>query len=154
MEPMNQRPESSGLEARYRVLLILWLAMLSSAFTFFVLTMIIGMPEEIDANMMLVPFLMAVGIFSIILSFVLKRRFLSRAVERQSPELIQVGLVVALALCEVAALLGLVIFFVTGCHYYYLAFILSVMAMLLHMPRRDALRAATFQSGVQGFNAP
>ena len=151
MEPMNQSPQPSVLDVRYRMLLILWLAILFSVILFFVMTQIIGIPVEVEGNMILVPVLLALGILTIALSFVLKRRFFAQAIERQSPATIQSGLIIALAFCEVTALFGLIIFFVTGCHYYYLFFILSVLGMLLHMPRRDHLRAASFKSGGQGF---
>ena len=153
MEPINQSQGSSMIEARYRVMLILWLAMLSSVFMFFVMTKIVGMPEEVDANMMLVPIFMGLGLVAIALSFLLKRRFLSQAVEQQKPELVQTGMIVALALCEASALFGLIVFFVTGCHHYYVCFIVSLAAMLLHFPRRDQLRAASFKSGGQGLMA-
>jgi hypothetical protein len=139
------------LDARYRTLLILWLAILFSVMLFFVMTRFIGIPVEVEGNMILVPILLALSILTLALSFVLKRRFYSQAIDRQSPAMLQTGLIVALALCEVTALFGLIIFFVTGCHYYYLFFVLSVLGMLLHMPRREPLRAASFKSGGPGF---
>jgi hypothetical protein len=139
------------LDARYRVLLILWLAIFSSVIMLFVMTKIIGAPKAAEANMVLVSIFMALGLFTIALSFVLKRRLLSQAIERQRPDLVQTGLILGLALCEAAAIFGLIIFFVTGYAHYYLCFIVSLAAMLLHFPRREHLRAASFKSSGPGF---
>jgi F0F1-type ATP synthase membrane subunit c/vacuolar-type H+-ATPase subunit K len=148
---MNQSPEQLMLDARYRVLVILWFAMLGSVVMFFVITKITGTPKAAEANMTLVSIFMALGLFTIGLSFVLKRRLLSQAIERQRPDLVQTGLIVGMALCEAAAIFGLIIFFVTGYAYYYLCFIVSLAAMLLHFPRREHLRAASFKSARPGF---
>ena len=151
MNPMNQTPEETKLEARFRVLLILWFAMLFSVIILFVMTKVIGTPLSAHDNPMFVWMLMIPGALTIALSFVMKRRFMAQAIERRSPAAVQTALIIALAFCESVALFGMVVFFVTGSRYYYLFFIVSVTAMLLHRPRRDQLRAATFKNFGQGW---
>ena len=54
----------------------------------------------------------------------------------------QAGFILALALCEVAALMGMVALFVTLSKYAYLLFALGALGMLLHFPRREQVEAA------------
>ena len=152
MEQMNQSPDQAGkLEARYRIQIIVWLALISNVGMFLLITNIIEAPPVNTDNMMMAWILLALGVFAFALSFILKRRLLSMAIDQGRPEMVQTGLIVAMALCEVSALCGLVVFFVTGTKYYYIFFIISVLGMLLHMPRREHLRAASFKDGGQGF---
>ena len=152
MRQMNQTPDQAGkLEARYRVQFIVWLALISNVGMLLLITNIIEAPPAHADNMMLVWVLLALGVFAFAISFVLKGKLLSQAIDRGRPEMVQTGLIVALALCEVSALCGLVVFFVTGAGYYYIFFIISALGMLLHMPRREHLRAASFKDGGQSF---
>ena len=152
MQQMNQSPDQAGkLEARYRIQLIVWLALISNVGMLLLITKMIEAPPARADNMMLVWVLLAVGVFAFGLSLIIKHKFLSQAIDQQRPEMVQTGLIVALALCEVSALLGLVVFFVAGTNYYYIFFIISVLGMFLHMPRHEHLRAAAFKDGGHGF---
>ena len=152
MEQMNQSPDQAAkLEARYRIQFIVWLALISNVGMFLLITNIIEAPPANADNMMLVWILLALGVFAFALSFLLKRKFLSQAIDQQRPDMVQTGLILGLALCEVTALFGLLVFFVTGTSYYYIFFIISALGMLLHIPRREHLRAAAFKDGGQGF---
>ncbi len=152
MQQVNQTPNQAGkLEARYRIQFIVWLALISNVGMFLLIINLIEAPPANADNMMMAWVLLALGIFALALSFILKRKFLSQAIDQGRPEMVQTGLFVALALCEVSALCGLVVFFVTGTKYYYIFFIISVLGMLLHMPRREHLRAASFKDGGHGF---
>ena len=51
--------------------------------------------------------LTALGTFLVIVSFAVKAKLFERSVERQDVSLVQKGLVIACAMCEVSALLGL-----------------------------------------------
>jgi hypothetical protein len=55
-------------------------------------------------------------------------------------------LVIACAICEVSALLGLVEFFIVGNREYYLLLVLAAGGIALHFPRRSHLEAASYQS--------
>jgi hypothetical protein len=145
MNQLNQNSSQIDLDTRYRSLLIIWFAILSSVGFFFVITRFIPVPIR-DANSVLVWIFLALGLSSFALSFVLKRQFFARSITEQKTALVQTGFVIALALSEVPGLLGLTLYFVTGINYYYLFFMISALALLLHLPRRDDLSAATAKS--------
>ena len=70
-------------------------------------------------------------------SVAIKKRFLNQSVEQQRPPLVQQGYVIAWAVTEVAALLGLLDFYLTGNRDYFLRFIIAACGQLLHFPRRQ-----------------
>jgi hypothetical protein len=109
-------------------------------------TIIADRPENAPPNERLFVVLLALALSTIIVSFPVKNRYLTRAAEQQKVELVQPAYAVALALCEVSALLGLVDFFLTGNRYYYILFILAACGQLLHFPRREHLINASFKS--------
>ena len=145
---MSQKPVTTNIEALYRVQLITWLVILSSVCTMLLISTITT-PFAASQNTLLVWILAGIGLLTSALSFILKRKFTAEAIESGRPETLLPRLVIALALCELSAIFGLALFFVTGTRYY-LFFVLSIMGVLLHMPRRDPLRAASFKSGGQG----
>jgi hypothetical protein len=144
MNPMNQGAKAGNIDARYRTMLVIWFALLMSVGLYFSLTLVIERPAAGD-NPVLLWGLMAASIFPLLLSFVLKGKLLALSVREQRPDLVQSAMILAVALCESVGLFGLLIFFTTGTPYYYGFFIVSILAMLLHMPRRDQLLAATYK---------
>ena len=79
-------------------------------------------------------------------SVAIKKRFLTQSVEQQQPQLVQQGYVIALAVTEVAALLGLLDFYLTGNRYYFLLLIIAACGQLLHFPRRQHVIDACFKN--------
>jgi O-antigen/teichoic acid export membrane protein len=148
---MNQSPKPTSVESLYRTQFIIWLAILFTMSMFLFVTMIIEVPADRSDDPTMVWILLAVGISTTILSFVLRRRFREQAIEKQNPALLQTGLIIALSLCELAGMFGMFVFFVNGTPFYYLFFIISALGILLHMPRLDHIRAATFKEGGRGF---
>jgi hypothetical protein len=144
--------ESKALELdfnkRYQTMLTLWFALLMSVVMYFFVTVFAGAkiqsPAANPSSAILTIVLTAVGTFLVILSFAVKQKLLSRSVDNQDPGLVQKALVVACAMCEVAALLGLVERFVVGNKDYYLLFIVAAAGILLHFPKRSQLEAASF----------
>jgi putative exporter of polyketide antibiotics len=127
-------------------MVILWSAFVLSIGIYFLLSIFLLKPDADSAESRVVTFaLTATGVFLAILSFGIKHKFLSQAAEIQSPRLVQTGLIIALALCESAALLGLGDYMVTGNRYYYVMFIVALLGILLHFPKRDHLTAATYR---------
>ncbi len=53
--------------------------------------------------------------------------------------------VISFALCEATGIFGLLDHFVTGSHYYCIAFAVAAVGMLLHFPKKDHVRAAMYQ---------
>ena len=78
-------------------------------------------------------------------SFAFKRRFFERAVAEQNPELVQSGMIIALALCEASSLIGMCLAFAFDYQYFFAWFILGIAGMLFHFPRQDALLAAGYK---------
>ena len=147
---MMQSADQSSLlvqvETRYRVLLIVWFAFVLSIGIYLVISLFIHRPNGDDGQNRLLTFMFAAaGTFTTIVSTVIKQKFLTQSAERQRPELVQTGYVVAFALSETAAILGLMDRMITGNRYYYVLLIIAAIGMLLHWPRRDHLLAAYYK---------
>lgn len=141
MTPQNQ----INIEGLHRTLLIIWVCILMSVSAFFLMTVFIPSKAEGD-NMIIVYVLIALGFTNVVLSFVLKQSFLAKSVTKQDLKLAQQAYIFALALCESAALFGLMIHFITGSTYYYVPFAFGVIGMLLHVPKKQhLLDAASFK---------
>ena len=141
-------PVPSGVEKRHRTMLILWSAfVLTVGFYFLVALFVESAVGGAGGDPVLVWALLGVALTMVAASVVLGKRFLARSVERQDPALVQTGLIVGLALCEAAALFGLVARLLTGTSYYYLFFVIAIIGMALHRPRRDDLLAASQKGG-------
>ena len=146
MQPLNQDKARVSIEARYRILLILWFAILNSVAFVFALTLFIQRPAAAEANSVLALTLAGVGILTAIISFVVKKKLLEQAAEKQQPAQVQSAYIIAFALSEVAGLLGLLMYMITAERYYYLMFIVSAVCMLAHFPRREHLVATVFKN--------
>jgi len=147
MKPMDQSTQT-GLDARYRTMQILWFALLMNIGILFVFSLLMG-PEisndrDVVPNVLLTVVLTALGTFFVVVSFAVKRKLLKRSVEKQDVQLVQKALVIACAMCEGSALLGLVERFLgANREYYYLLFLIAAIGTALHFPRREHLVAAT-----------
>jgi hypothetical protein len=141
MQPIDSN--QPNIEMRYRTLLILWFAICMSVLMFLVLIRFVTV--EVSGNQMLSLALNCLGVVPMGISFLLKQRILNQAVEAQRLDLVQVGYVVAYALCEAAALLGLMSHFLFGSSYYYLGFMFAGLGMLLHFPQKRYLLDASRQ---------
>jgi hypothetical protein len=150
MRPTDQQSAQAKVEARYRVLLTLWSAFVMTVGVY-ALIAYLAAPQGADAggddNNLLFWILAALGVSTVAISFALKRQFLAQAADKQRPELVQTGLVIALVLCETAAIFGLLSYFITRERYSYFLFIIAALGMLLHRPRREHLHAASFKAG-------
>ena len=149
MQPKERDDLLAKLDARFRVILILWFALLSSVVVYFLVSLVIQRPNVDDGENRTLTFVITVvGTVAVIVSTALRRRFLAKSVDLQRLELVQTGYIVALALCEFAALLGLVDRMVTGNRYYYVLFVIALIGMALHWPRRNHLLAASYKRQV------
>ena len=137
------------LNKRYQSMLILWFALLMSVVMYFVFVQVaapaIANPEN-PPDSRLVISITILGALFVLVSFVVKRKLLERSVLEQDTGMVQKALVVALALCEVSALLGLLERFVFGNREYFLLFILALLGDLFHFPRRSQLEAASYKN--------
>lgn len=145
MQPMNQQKPDTKTEARYRILLVIWFAILTSVGMFFFLTMFIPRPQAAENNILSFT-LGAMGGFLAVVSFVPKQKLLAQAAEKQQPQFVNTAYIIAFALTEASALFGLLMYMVTPERFYFLLFIIAVIFMLVHFPRREHLVAAVFKN--------
>ena len=137
-------PDQPDIDALYRTLLILWFAICMSVLMF--LVVIYFSPVVAAENRNLTLALNTVGIVPVALSFLLKRRGLAKSVETQRLDLVQSAYIVAFALCESSALFGLLNHFTTGSRYYYFAFAIAGLGLVLHFPQKQNLvNASSFK---------
>src|SRR4051812_37036217 len=104
MQPNARNPAT--IETRYRGLLIVWLAILSSVGVFFALTLFLPRQAQAESPS-LVWILCAVGTFVAVISFVPKQQMLRQAEAQQQPRLVTTGYIVAFALSETAGVMGM-----------------------------------------------
>ena len=109
-QPMNQN-DPQAIELRIRTLRTLWTALLLSIGGYFVLTLFAKPSEDITPNPRLSLILLLVGVSTTLISFLIKNKLLSRAVDQQQVGLVQQAYIVGWAINEVAALLGVLDFF-------------------------------------------
>jgi predicted MFS family arabinose efflux permease len=139
----------ADLDKRYQTLVVLWFALLMSVAMYFIFSLIgpaINEQAGSKPNSILVITLMAVGFLLVIISFGVKSKLLRLSVEKQDTTLVQKSLVIACALCEVSALLGLMERFLIGYRYYYFLFLFAGVGIALHFPRRTQLQNASFRN--------
>jgi F0F1-type ATP synthase membrane subunit c/vacuolar-type H+-ATPase subunit K len=135
-------------DGRLRVLRIIWLMILASLTTLFVITRLVEPPvAAAEGSKMLFWMLWGLGFATFGASFVMRFRLLKQAAAKQKPEMVQSAYIIAFALCEATGIFGLLAYFITGIQYYYLFFVLSGFGILLHKPQRDELLAAYREDG-------
>ena len=137
------------LNKRYQTMLTLWFALLMSVVMYFVFVQIAAPAfanAENPPNSRLIVVINALGAAFVLASFVVKRKLLEQSVEKQDVGMVQKAMIVALALCEVSALLGLLERFVLGNRQYYLLVLLAAAGDLFHFPRRSQLEAASYKN--------
>jgi hypothetical protein len=144
--PMNQNDPQANIELRLRTLRMLWIALLLSIVIYFALTLFVKPSAEPTPNPTLSLALLLAGVATTLVSFLIKNRLLSRAVEQRQLPWVQQAYVAGWAINEVAALLGMFDFFVTGHRHYHLLFIVAVCGLLLHFPRREPVVNAAFRN--------
>ncbi len=133
------------IDKRYQTLLILWFAMLMNIGILFLIAFVAAPDRNSSPSSLLTLAVAGLGAFLVLISFVVKRKFFARAVDQQDLGLVQKGLIVALAICEVSAIIGLIERFVIGNRDYFLLFLLAAAGIALHFPKRDDLRSACYR---------
>src|SRR5690348_13629944 len=110
---MQQRPADliGKIGLRIRTMRTLWLALMMSVVMYFGLTVFTGKPAAATPNKVLSLACLGVGMLTTLASLLVKQTILSRAVAQRSEGMVQQAYVVAWAMCEASALLGLVDFY-------------------------------------------
>lgn len=145
-EKAKEVARAREVDANYRTLLIIWMAILVSVIALLVVTRLVQPASE--APRVLFWILLAIGVGNFGASFLLKHRMLKQAAESGKPEMVKAAYLVALALCDSIAILGLMAHLLTGIEQYYFFFVLSGFGLLLHKPQRVDLLAAYNEGGI------
>jgi len=143
METNNPQEIESRVASRYVVFLTLWFAMFMSVLIF--LGIVLVVQSQTNPNPMLSYALLAIGAMTVLVSFLLKHQLTRKAIDNNDVAALQSAHIVSLALCESAALLGVLDRFVTGSTTSWLLFASAVLGILLHFPRKDQLRAVSYK---------
>jgi Kef-type K+ transport system membrane component KefB len=139
----------NDLNKRYQTQIILWFAILMNIGVFFLISVFAvsttAEPEATSAKLLLIA-IAAAATFMVIMSFVVKRKMLDRSVDTQDVSLVQKALVLACAMCEVAAVLGLIERMVVRNNDFYVLFAIAIIGTALHFPKRAQLEAASYRN--------
>lgn len=141
MQPIE--PNQANVDARYRTIIILWVAILISVLSFLIFINLTPVAPAENRRLSLA--LNTAGVVPVALSLLLKSKILQQAIDQRRTDLVQVAYIVAMALCEMSALLGLMDHYLTGSNYYPLGFGIALLGMLLHFPQRKYVVAASGQ---------
>ncbi|HSS22093.1 MAG TPA: hypothetical protein VLL54_18635 [Pyrinomonadaceae bacterium] len=137
------------LNKQYQSMLIVWFALLMSVALYLLLTMLAAPPLNLNprpqSESLLIVGLIAAGALTVLSSFLVKKRFMRRAIDEQKPGGVQSAMIVALAMCEVSALLGLLERFAYANREYFWLFVFAAVGMLGHFPKRRHLDAASYK---------
>ena len=124
---------------------VMWIALVLNVGLFFVLTLFAKRPEDVQPNSMLSLILIVIAASTTLVSFVVKSSLLTKAIDQGQVPQVQQAYVVAWAVTEVAALLGLLDYFITADRYYYVLFLVAAGGQLLHFPRSEHVVNASFR---------
>lgn len=137
MQPLGA--QATDPERRYRTLTIIGRVILMNVFLLYALANLVG-PErsQLPENRPLTFMLTAAGLFTVAISYFVRRMLLARAIEQQSGQALSSAYIVSFALCEAAALFGFLLRFMTNQHIYStLLFAIGAIGVWLNQPRRD-----------------
>lgn len=140
---MNQGTTQQLAGARFRGLMIIWGAQVFSLVPLFVVTQLVGKSAPAAPNQMLLVALAAVALASLALSFVLKSKFVGRAVVERRPDLVTTGYVLAFMLCDASTLCGLLLYLTTGARESRYFLVVAAVGLLLNFPRRRHVEDAS-----------
>lgn len=150
---MNQTDKNLSAEQFYRTSTMLWAALLMSQLMFLLVIFLVK-PEvfEFDftkpllgENATLTIILFALALVNIALSFIFKRMYLNKAINEQNLELVQTAMIIGAALAETASLFGLVLVFTNSYQYFFIFFIIGIVGILLHFPKRQNFNDASYK---------
>jgi F0F1-type ATP synthase membrane subunit c/vacuolar-type H+-ATPase subunit K len=149
----------SQLTGAYQTMVVIWAALLTSQF---MLILVVFLTKRelftfnfdapaVNENMIVIAALGVVAVTSVGMSFVFRKKFRDQAIAEQKKELLQSGLIVAMALCEASSLFGLLLAFAFNYQYFFLWFMLGIVGMILHFPKFGDILSATYKHDSNNF---
>ncbi len=138
METFSPQQIEDRVEARYKVFLILWFALFVSVVLMLMLVLATGSTGV--PNRMLSYMLLGVGSTTVLISFLLKQQLVQKAINNNNIAALQSAHIVVLALCESAALMGVLDRFTTASSTSWFLFAIAALGILLHFPKKNDIR--------------
>lgn len=137
---------AAKIDARFRIMLIVWVAFLMSIGFLFLLTLILQSPQNSQSDTTVISWAFSViGTTAAVTSILVKRYMLNQAIKKQDMLVVFTGHIVAVGLTESAAVFALLLYTVAPGRAYIFLFIISAISMLAHYPRRTHLLAASYK---------
>ncbi|CDM64254.1 hypothetical protein [Pyrinomonas methylaliphatogenes] len=143
MDSLQPDRQAKVVERNLKILFLLWLIFLGSIALYAIMLWLIerrGSARE-EGRLTLNWLLCFMGLVSVASSVIVKRVLLALAVARRKIWQVVRAYIIAFALCEAAAIFGVVVFFLTRDRLAYLMFALAAMAIAAHYPRREHLES-------------
>lgn len=140
----SEQTGQMSVESQYRTLLIVWVACLSTIVIYFLLSLVLP-DHEGGENRLLTILFSAGSAFLVVISFAVKKNFLSRSIETQQVRLVKTAFIVSAAFCEAAALLGLLDLLIAHDRYYFVLIALAFLGLLVHFPGRRHFESASYR---------
>lgn len=142
-----------NVEQLYRTNLIVWSAFLLSQSAFF-MALYLSKPELfrfdftkpfLGEDFIVVAIFGLMAIMNLFVGLFLRMQTIERAIEEQKPLMVQTGLILGLAFCESISIMGLVLGMAFNYQYFFVWFILAIIGMFLHYPKRQNYQDASFK---------
>ena len=143
METSSPQQVEARVEARHKVFLILWFALFVSVMLFLVLVIVAGSKGTPNPTLSYV--LLGIGSMTVLVSFLLKQQMITKAISNNDIAALQSAYIVSLALCESAALFGVLDRFMTASQTSWFLFAIAALGILLHFPKKDHIRAVSYK---------
>jgi heme/copper-type cytochrome/quinol oxidase subunit 2 len=142
--------QNTETDWEYRTLQIFWAMFLAVPFLFMLCLYLINdhaLPIDhsqplIGKHYIVIPVAIFLALLDLFLAYYRHRSYLRQAVADKNPELVQTALIIAGAKTISIALYGLVLAWFFEYPYFYIWFLVSVVATAFYYPRRSALAAA------------
>lgn len=141
---MSSQNYSAQVDSKYRTLLIVWMGIASSIVVYFLISLVLPATGEPVNKSLNIVFSFA-SAFLAVVSFAVKKSFLSRAEAEQKIQLVSTGLLLAAALCDTGAIFGMLDLVMAHNRYYFVSIILCFVGLLFHFPRRSQFQAAVYR---------
>lgn len=127
--------------SRFRTVTIIWVSFLLSIVVYVLVVTFVPARTDVppNDNPVLVYSMLLPALMTAFMSFVLKRKLLDRAAASGKLQSAQSAHIVAFALCETGALIGVALAFATRSPLAYVPMAVGFICLLLHKPKRDDL---------------
>ena len=129
-------PGSTTPDQTRNFLIIMWVGMVSTLPLYYFITTVIK-PAQSDPNSPLIVPMLAAAVLLLLLSFYVKARFGAREGQARSLGAARTAYILSLVCTEIPALLGIIIYVLTGWPKNWVLFLISAIGYVLNFPKRD-----------------